>query len=213
MLGLCSGSGYLRHGVHKMIEHYLRPVFQRCLFDSLAQLLLRISPNAITLFSVIPGVLAALAIAFGHIYWAVGCLLLSGLCDVLDGTVARLTNNSSPLGAVLDIFCDRVVELAVVFGLFAYEPHTRAWAVLLMLGTIFLCVTSFLVVGVFTQNHSGKGFHYSEGLINRPEAFGFFVVMMLFPQQFFAIALIFAGLVLLTALCRLYAFFKQISEQ
>ena len=77
-----------------------------------------------------------------------------------------------------------------------------------MLGSILLCITSFLVVGIFTPNHSSKSFHYSPGLIERAEAFLFFIVMIFVPYYFTFFAFLFATLVALTALIRLWQFSK-----
>jgi hypothetical protein len=77
---------------------------------------------------------------------------------------------------------------------------------LLMLGSILICVTSFLVVGIFLENTSQKSFYYSPGLIERAEAFLFFVLMILFSKAFSILAVIFSILVFLTAALRLYQF-------
>ncbi|WBV63947.1 CDP-alcohol phosphatidyltransferase family protein [Legionella pneumophila 130b] len=106
-------------------------------------------------------------------YLAISLLLLSGYCDTLDGTIARLTNHSSDWGSVLDIMTDRVVEVGVVFALWAINPNERGLGSLLMMASILLCITSFLVVGIFKTNDSEKSFHYSPGLIERAEAFVF----------------------------------------
>jgi len=51
---------------------------------------------------------------------AVALLLLSGLVDVLDGAIARLTGSSTPFGDfldnVLDKYSDAVVLVAIIFG-------------------------------------------------------------------------------------------------
>ncbi|MCP3679332.1 MAG: CDP-alcohol phosphatidyltransferase family protein [Gammaproteobacteria bacterium] len=96
-----------------------------------------------------------------HTLWAVTVLLLSGYFDALDGTVARASGRSSAQGTMLDIVSDRVVEFAVIFALFLADPLQRGAWCLLMLGAVFICVTSFLVVGIFHENTSHKGFHYS----------------------------------------------------
>jgi len=135
-------------------------------------------------------------------------LLLSGYLDSLDGAYARLTSKTSQKGAVLDIISDRIVELAIVIGLYLLHPEIRDLAIVLMLGSMFLCITSFLVVGIFNQNDGQKSFHYSPGIIERPETFLFFIAMIFLPQFFSLLAFIFVCLVLLTAFVRLRQFFK-----
>ena len=78
-----------------------------------------------------------------------------------------------------------------------------------MLGSILLCVTSFLVVGIFSENSSKKGFYYSPGLIERLEAFIFFICMLVLPMYFEALSIIFTILVVMTTVIRVMQFRTQ----
>jgi archaetidylinositol phosphate synthase len=192
-----------------MIESYVRPSYQRYFMDPLAKLLLRmpfITPNRVTTLSVIFGVIAAVLFAFQLKYSAVILLLLSGMCDTLDGTLARISSRSTDIGSAWDIVADRIVEFCVIFSFYFYAPSHDALAVLMMLGSSYLCITTFLVVGIFAENHSQKGFHYSAGLMERPEAFIFFIVMMLFPVAIPILGWIYAVLVFYTAAIRMLEF-------
>jgi hypothetical protein len=75
-----------------------------------------------------------------------------------------------------------------------------------MLVSIFICVTTFLVVGIFNEKRGEKAFYYSLGLMERPEAFIFFIAMFLFPSWFLVLAVTFSVLVLWTALSRMCEF-------
>jgi hypothetical protein len=99
-----------------------------------------------------------------------------------------------------------VVEASVIIALFAVAPESRALPALLMLSCILLCVTSFLVTAIFSENNSEKSFYYSPGLIERPEAFLFFILMMLVPKTFSLLAYLFSALVLWTTYRRLQEF-------
>jgi phosphatidylglycerophosphate synthase len=190
-----------------MIEPYIRPVYQKILGDSLAHIMGKVlSPNAITLLSVLTGVGILPALISDQPLLALVLLVFSGLLDTLDGTVARLFHKESPYGTALDILCDRIVEFSIVFGLLLVSPETRALMGFIMLGSILVCITSFLVVGIFSKNESHKSFHYSPGLMERPEAFVFFGAMILFPDYFQILAFIFSFLVVLTALLRMVEF-------
>ena len=81
---------------------------------------LRFSPNAITGLSALFGLLAGFSLALGTARMGgVGavCFLLSNVLDECDGKVARLTNRSSRLGALLDTLADCVVHAAFFLGL------------------------------------------------------------------------------------------------
>lgn len=101
---------------------------------------------------------------------------------------------------------DRIVEFSAVLALYLFDPQHRATLTILMLGSILLCITSFLVVGIFSNNTSQKSFYYSPGIMERAEAFLFFIVMTLFPDYFNFLAAVFCFLVCLTALIRLFEF-------
>lgn len=49
--------------------------------------------------------------------WALALLMVSGLSDYLDGYLARVLDQRSPLGEILDPVADRLYILAVVVGL------------------------------------------------------------------------------------------------
>lgn len=189
-----------------MIETYLRPTYQHYIVNPFLKWAKLFSPNIITLASCLTGIAVAPLLILDCGEWAILLLLLSGFFDTLDGTVARATEKTSEIGSMFDIVSDRIVEFAVIFGLFAIDPLHRGWLALLMLGSCYLCVTTFLVVGIFTQNDSQNGFHYSPGLMERAEAFLFFIAMILLPDYFFSLAILFTVLVLLTSYLRVREF-------
>ena len=159
-----------------------------------------------TLLSVLLGVLAAMSYVSHWVTAAVILLLLSGFCDSLDGTLARLEKKTSNIGAAIDIVGDRVVEFVIIFALYLADPYHHALGAIAMLGASYICVTTFLIVGVFTDNESQKSFYYSAGLMERAEAFTFFIVMMIFPKAFFWLAWIYFLLVMYTAVIRMKEF-------
>lgn len=192
-----------------MIDTYFRVPYQSFLVEPLLFIfpqIKRVSPKVLTLCGCFCGVVVIPLLMYELTFLALFFLLLSGYFDTLDGTIARLSCKSSPQGAVLDIFCDRAVEFSIILGLFLVDPESRGFLSLMMLGSSLMCVTSFLTVGIFTKNESEKGFYYSPGLIERGEAFLFFIAMILFPSFFLVLALTFSFLVILTALIRIYEF-------
>lgn len=186
---------------------YIQKHYQRWLVDPVLK---RISPHyspiRVTLLAGFIGVAIFPALKFNRPLLATLLLLLSGFLDTLDGALARKQGTATEWGAVLDIFVDRIVESAVILGLFSVDPLHRGWICLLMLCSILLCITSFLVVGIFTRNDSSKSFHYSPGLIERTEAFLFFLLMIWCPTYIVGLALAFTILTLWTAFFRIKQF-------
>ena len=193
-----------------MIEQSTRHFYQKFLVNPIAvRLTDQVSPNTTTFLSGIMGVLVCPALYYGYVVFAVILLLLSGYCDTLDGTLARMNESSTSWGSVLDIMTDRLVELTVVLALWSIDPNHRGLWCLIMLSSMLLCITSFLVVGIFTENQTHKSFHYSQGIMERAEAFIFFIAMMLWPAAFVYLAALFSFLVTITAVIRLHQFYKQ----
>ena len=165
-----------------------------------------IRPWHLTLIGLWLGILSSIFIVIGSKTFSVILLIFSGGFDALDGAYARLAKLTCDKGAVLDIISDRVVEFSVILALFLVDPAQRSYYVVLMLGATFLCVTSFLVVAVFTKGSGKKSFFYSRGLMERYEAFVFFICMIILPQHFNVIAMLYSLLVAYTGFMRVFDF-------
>lgn len=190
-----------------MIESYIRPFYQKICVDPVAKRCEQyLSPKTITMLSCLLGVAILPALLLQQIFLACLLLIISGYLDTLDGTVARLRNKTSNIGTVLDILSDRIVEAVIIIALFMVDPSQRGLLALIMLTSVLICVTSFLLVGIFTPNDSRKGFYYHPGLMERAEAFLFFGLMFYLPGLFTELALLFSTLVLLTAVIRVYQY-------
>lgn len=193
-----------------MLEQTLRHHYQRLLVDPLVRRLnTRITPLSMTWLSGFVGLLFIPCLLLDRPFLAIACLLVSGYLDTLDGSLARYQGKSTDFGSAMDILIDRTVEFAVIFAFYLVNPIQNALASILMLGSILLCITSFLVVGIFTNNTTHKSFHYSPGLMERAEAFIFFIVMTLCPEYFNPLAWLFCILVCITAWIRMMEFKKN----
>ena len=90
--------------------------------SAIAGFLLRlgVTATALTSLGLILGAAAGLVYSTGAFFWG-GCLvLLSGVCDALDGPLARRSGKASRLGAFLDSVFDRVGEIFIFLGLIWY---------------------------------------------------------------------------------------------
>lgn len=197
-----------------MLESYLRPRYQNLCVEPIARYLRgKVSANSLSLLAMLCGVLFIPVLYLQHVFLGMVLLVFTGYLDTLDGTLARLENRPNPVGAVLDIVGDRVVEASIIIGLFLMAPEQRAGYCLLMLAAILICVSSFLVVGIFTANQSQKSFHYSPGLIERFEAFMCFALLLIVPHYFAWLALLFTVLVMLTAWLHIRRFMSSASYE
>ena len=179
------------------------------LFERFARLLikLRFTPNLVTVLAFLFGLGADVLLFFKLPIPAVLTLWLSGFLDAVDGTMARLSGKSSLFGAVLDITADRVVELGFIWALALHRPDCLI-PLLALVSCILLSMTVFLTTGLLAQNHSSKSFYYPAGLMERTEGFVMFSVMALFQTFLAPITWLFAGLVLFTAVQRLFIAYR-----
>jgi phosphatidylglycerophosphate synthase len=75
------------------------------------------------------GALAGLAVALGQLELGGWALALSGVCDILDGRIARAQAATSRYGAFIDSLLDRFIELFFFLGFAFFARHTEHGAV------------------------------------------------------------------------------------
>jgi phosphatidylglycerophosphate synthase len=107
-----------------------------------------LSPNAWTLISLVPALAGLVALVMHQLALGLAMFALSAFIDIVDGTVARVTNQVSDKGAYIDGVVDRYVELMLYLGLLIYIGRgdflglpNEVWIVLLIFGGL---MTSFV---------------------------------------------------------------------
>ncbi len=128
------GSALLSKGLMEMAYWGLQPVGDLLI-------LLRLTPNAISILSFIFGGMTGVALAFGHFGSAGFLSTISSLMDSLDGMVARKTGVASDSGEVLDAAVDRYVEFFFMAGLMVYYrdiPWLMGLCMLALLGSFMV---------------------------------------------------------------------------
>jgi len=90
--------------------------------DCLAVLLAAtgIPPNVITWSALVANLWASMLFASGRFAAAGGMMMLAGMCDLLDGRVARRQGRVSLFGGFLDSIFDRYADLMLFLGLLVY---------------------------------------------------------------------------------------------
>ena len=184
-----------------MLDSKARGYFDK-IFKTFANSLFRlhIKPLHVTLFALFVGLVGALCFYMGLHVTSLVLLWFSGFLDVIDGELARLGGSSSQKGALLDIFFDRVVEIAYIF---AFVGTASTISLLVLSCSIILSMTLFLSVGAMSDKDSKKAFYYQAGLIERTEAFILFSLMIVFSDYATYIVYLFAFLILITVIQRL----------
>jgi archaetidylinositol phosphate synthase len=135
-----------------------------------------VSANVATILAALAGIAAGIAFARNEVVFAIVALMLSAVLDALDGTIARECAATSPLGGVLDLSADRVVEACVIIGI-AWRHPGLYFPALVLVATWYVNITVFLAVGAALEGPSAKLIEYPPGIVERTEAIIFFIVL------------------------------------
>jgi len=160
-----------------------------------------IRANWATAIAGILGVLAGIMFARDEEVIGLVALGLSGGLDAIDGTIARQFETATPLGGVLDLTLDRVVEVAVLLGLIWRRP-ALVFPAAVVLATWYVNITVFMATGAALRP-TDKLIHYPPGLVERTEALLFFVLLVIATPLGSYICYAYAMLEIATAMQRM----------
>ncbi|MGL6120621.1 MAG: CDP-alcohol phosphatidyltransferase family protein, partial [Fusobacteriaceae bacterium] len=147
------------------------------------------SANEVTTIALIVGCSSGILAYLGLNILAVIVLWISGILDVVDGTIAR-KKGSTPFGTVMDITFDRIVEISVILGLALSHKDSMVW-MLLLTCSIIISMTVFLTTGIMSNKKSEKSFYYQSGVVERTEAFILLSLMLIFINYLNILAIVF----------------------
>jgi CDP-diacylglycerol---glycerol-3-phosphate 3-phosphatidyltransferase len=139
----------------------------------------RVTPNGLTVGGLVLNVATVPLILSGHFIWAAVVLLLAGVCDMLDGAVARISEQVTPFGAFLDSTSDRLSEGVVLMAIgvwFARNGHT--WD----LAAVFVALMMSFLVSYTRARAEALGLECKVGLASRPERVVLLMVGLLFAR-------------------------------
>ncbi|MBI2553034.1 MAG: CDP-alcohol phosphatidyltransferase family protein [Candidatus Rokubacteria bacterium] len=172
------------------LAHWTDPVAR-------ALLALRLRPNHLTVLGLGVSLLAAVSFARGRERWGAVLLIVAGLFDFFDGSLARLSGQVTPFGAFLDSVIDRYSDLVVLAGvvfLFWGRPQEVVLTLVALIGTVMVSYTKARAQAI--------GVACEIGLMERPERLIVLIAGGLFDLMTLAL-LVLAVLVNLTAIQRI----------
>ena len=168
-----------------------------------------ISANAVTFAGLAFGLGAALAIALGDPLWGLPLILLSRVCDGLDGAVARATRRTD-FGGFLDIVADFAFYGAIPLGFAFAVPEANALAAAFLVVSYYVNGASFLGYAILAEKHGKttrarglKSLYFTGGLLEGTETIVLFVSFCLWPDLFPLMAWLFGAATLVTAVSRI----------
>ena len=157
-------------GVRNTVANYLTQPAVRLLART------SITPSAITWFGFLLAVGAAALIIAGHLFAAGFVVLFAGFFDMLDGALARHTNQTTRFGAVLDSILDRLSEAVLLLGILVlfllveelsvlFTLLAKEWSILL----VYLALSGSLLVSYIRARAEALGMECQVGLFTRAE--------------------------------------------
>ena len=97
-----------------------------------------IKPNHLTLIGLGIGFLAGMAYALDFFFFGAMLLISSGICDVIDGALARKNGDETQFGGFLDSVSDRYADFFIFSGILIYYMNN------LRFGTVILVLAVML---------------------------------------------------------------------
>jgi len=163
-----------------------------------------ISPLLVSLFGLALAVWGGVVAARGSLRAAGIFLLLAGLCDVLDGDVARRLGKSSRFGAFIDSMLDRVSEFVLFGGILLYVVRRPAGFELYEPVVIMLALMGSVMTSYARARAEGVGIECKVGVMERPERIALMAIGLIAGYRFLMAVMI------LLAATSLYTVFQRI---
>ncbi len=126
-----------------------------------------VTPNMLTYIGFAITAVSAFYLARGSFVWGGAILLLAAFFDMLDGSLARATNQSSVFGAFIDSTLDRYAESITFLALAYHYIVTPGGDTQLIL--IFLVIVGSIMVSYTRARAEGLDIECKGGFLQRPE--------------------------------------------
>ena len=160
-----------------------------------------VSPNQLTWLALAFNIACGALIVTGEWAWAGAALILGGICDVMDGSVARHRGEARRSGAFMDSVLDRVADrilFSCLFWRFADTGQTTE--------AVLALITLVVSVGVSHVRAEAEAAQVvlTEGLFQRLERMLALAVGLLIPEMMLPVLVLLAVLGTTTVLQRSY---------
>lgn len=158
------------------LKTYGQPLVYQVIHPFIALLVkIGVTPNTITLIGFLLNIVVAYIFIEGgnqsildlsYVGWGGAMILFAGLFDMIDGRLARVSNQSSSFGAFFDSVLDRYSEMVMFLGIcYFLVAQGFIWSAL----AAFLALIGSVMVSYIRARAEGLGISCSDGLMQRPE--------------------------------------------
>jgi len=151
---------------------------------------LGVSPMLVSLFGLVFSLYAAYVVAKGSLFAGGVWLLIGGLCDVLDGGLARRRGEESRFGAFIDSTLDRVSELALFGGIVIYYTSRSVDYSTLTVVLVLVAMGSSMLISYARARLEGLGYTCFVGWFERPERMAIMVVGLMLGHVMLTLAIV-----------------------
>lgn len=139
-----------------------------------------VHPNVLSVTGLVLSLIAALIYSTGYFFFGACMVTLAGICDTLDGQLARETGKESTFGAFFDSTLDRYSDLFILIGLAWHFAGGAAFILGKSAGIdtfhsplavlfIILAVAGSFMVSYTRARAEALGLNCDVGLMQRPE--------------------------------------------
>jgi len=140
----------------------------------------KIHPNVLTFFGLVINIVAAVLLAAGQFRPAGLVIIGAGVFDMVDGRVARETNQVTRFGGFFDSVLDRYSDLGLLVGLLVYygsinRPFYVVLTAIAMTGSVMVSYTRARAENVIPT--------CKVGFMERPERVVLFIIGALFSRM------------------------------
>ena len=140
----------------------------------------KINPNVLTFLGLVINMVAATFLAFGHFRTAGLVIIFAGLFDMVDGRVARATNQVTRFGGFFDSVLDRYSDIALLVGLLVYygtinRPSYVVLTAIVMTASVMISYTRTRAENIIPT--------CKVGFLERPERVVLLIIGALFDRM------------------------------
>src|SRR5438552_5652664 len=149
--------------------------------------LTRISPNVLTFMGLVINVIAAVLFGYANpdnqqrLFVYAGLVIIgAGVFDMVDGRVARATNQVTTFGAFFDSVIDRYSDVALFLGLLVYYARANRFFYVVLVGVV---MTASVMVSYTRARAESLIGSCKVGFMERPERIVLVIIGALFNRM------------------------------
>ncbi len=192
--------------ISSKIGHRLDPYIYRVAKHLLGK---NVNPNLLTFSGFVLNAGAAFLLAVGYLRWGGFAILGAGLCDLLDGAMARNLGRTTSFGAFFDSVMDRYSDLVVLLGILLFYSLRGSIRSVVLTSVVLIGTALVPYARARAEAVIGK---CTVGLLERPERIVLLAVGAIFGLMV-PILWILAVFTHFTVVQRIYYTWKQLREE